>query len=269
VQYIFLSHDVDWSLHGPSKGHIMARRDRFDQETLRKVDIQNPYHNINDYVTIEDKFGIRSTFFFRTTYEAGKLADYESDIQTLSEGGWEIGLHCNPSSIENLQGMYEEKKELESLMKGVVKANRSHYLAYSDRLPTILNKLGFIYDSSLRKSMDKIDYTAMGYLLQDEIIEFPVTLMDAYLFTHMHVTEDKILKVFRYALDCGRKYNNFFNVITVIWHANVLKMKGGRKYQDILEYLLSQEDVKIAKGVQLADIITSNQRVDTVKIPPL
>jgi hypothetical protein len=248
----------------------MARRDRFDQETLKKIDIQNLYRNIHDYITIEDKFGIRSTFFFRTMYKDGRFTDYERDIQILSEGGWEIGLHCDPSSINSFDDMYQEKKKLESLMKGIIKANRSHYLAYSDRLPFILSKLGFSYDSSLRKSVNNIDSTSMGYLLLEEIIEFPVTIMDAYLFTHMNVTEDKILDIFRYALDCGRKCNNFFNVITVIWHANVLKMKGGRKYQDILEYLSSQEDVKIVKGGELADIISSNQRrVHAVKTPPI
>jgi hypothetical protein len=55
--------------------------------------------------------------------------------------------------------------------------------------------------------------------------------------------------------------NNFLNVITILWHSNVLKMKGGRKYQDILEFLSYQEDVKIVKGIELANIIMSNLRI--------
>jgi hypothetical protein len=66
VHYVFLSHDVDWSFQGPGKDHILARRHRFDKETIRDIDIKNPYNNINDYITIEEKFGVRSTFFFRS-----------------------------------------------------------------------------------------------------------------------------------------------------------------------------------------------------------
>lgn len=260
VQYIFLSHDVDWCLRGPPRDHILARKDRFDKETIRNIDTENPYNNINDYITVEEKFGLRSTFFFRTKYENGELTDYEDNIRTLLRGGWEIGLHCDPSSVDDLASMYQEKRKLESIMKRIIKANRSHYLAYSKRLPIILDKLGFTYDSSIMKSVNRIDNNTRGYFLLDRVIEFPITIMDAYLFTYMHISEDKIINTFMDTLNCARKYNNIFNVITVIWHANVLKMKGGRKYKDILEYLSSQDDVKLTNGVDLANFINANSR---------
>jgi hypothetical protein len=90
--------------------------------------------------------------------------------------------------------------KLETLTKSPIVANRSHNLAYSNNLLSILNKLGFTYDSSFRNSVDKIDYREMGYLLQKKIIEFPVTIMDAYLFTYMHISEDKILNIIRQLL---------------------------------------------------------------------
>ncbi len=260
MHYVFLSHDVDWSFQGPGRNHILARRDRFDQETIRDIDIQNPYNNINDYITIEEKFGARSTFFFRTNYENGKLVDYEQDIQALLKGGWEIGLHCDQASVNNFDSMYEEKKELEYLTKKTVKANRSHYLAFSERLPIILNELGFIYDSSVVESKNRVSNNTGRYFLLNNVIEFPITIMDAYLFTYMHISEDKIINTFMNALDCARKYNKIFNMITIVWHANVLKMKGGRKYKDILEYLSSREDVKLVNGIELAKIVNFNSR---------
>ena len=87
--------------------------------------------------------------------------------------------------------------------------------------------------------------------------------MDAYLFTYMHLSEDKILNIIRQTLDLGRKMNHFLNVITIVWHSNVLKMKGGRKYCDILEYLFNQDDVKIVKGIELAGILISNLRISS------
>ena len=233
MQYVFLSHDVDWSFGGPSTDHIMARKDRFDEETIRKIDIENPYNNIPDYITIEEKFGFRSTFFFRTIYEGGKFTDYEEEIRTLSRGGWEIGLHCDPASVDDFDSMLAEKKKLETIAKSAINGNRSHYLAYSKKLPCILNKLGFLYDSSVMSSWYKININKMGYTLLDRVIEFPITIMDAYLFTYMRLTEDKIINAFSDTLEYARKYDDIFNIITVIWHANVLKMKGGRKYKEV------------------------------------
>ena len=45
------------------------------------------------------------------------------------------------------------------------------------------------------------------------------------------------------------------NVISVIWHDNVLKMKGGRMYKQILEFLTSQDDVEIKRGIDLVKIL--------------
>ena len=76
-QYIFLSHDVDWSYEGPSKNHILERKDRFDQKLFTNSSINNNlYRNFSEFMEIEEKFGVKSTFFFRTQYEN---SDYRTD----------------------------------------------------------------------------------------------------------------------------------------------------------------------------------------------
>ena len=254
MQYIFLSHDVDWRKQGPSIEHIQARKDRFDTEVFDKTRPEELYRNIPAYMEIEEKFGVRSTFFFRTLYENGNVDDYKDDIQTLQNGNWEIGLHTDPKSIENIEKIKREKEKLESLTKMPIIGNRVHFLNYNSELPLKLKKLGFLYDSSLRYSKDKIDENEMGHLKIDGLIEFPVTLMDAYLFTHMNINEDGIIPEFKKTLEIGRRYSEK-NVISVIWHDNVLKMKGGRMYQKILEFLTSQDDVKIVCGRDLIKIL--------------
>ena len=77
------------------------------------------------------------------------------------------------------------KEKLESLTKKPIIGNRVHFLNYNYELPLKLKELGFVYDASLRYSKDKIDEKEMGYSKIDGLIEFPVTLMDAYLFTHI------------------------------------------------------------------------------------
>ena len=247
MQYIFLSHDVDWRRQGPPIEHVLARRDRFDPEIFEKTKPENLYRNIPEYIELEEKFGIRSTFFFRTLYEDGNVDDYEDDIQTLQKGGWEIGLHTDPQSVNSIEKIKQEKDKLESLTKKPIVGNRVHFLNYDEKLPSKLKELEFLYDSSLRHSKNKIDEKEMGYSIIDGIVEFPVTLMDAYLFTHMKIKEERVVSEFEKTLNFGRKISNK-NVISVIWHDNVLKMKGGRMYEKILEFLSLQEDVKILRG---------------------
>jgi len=254
MQYIFLSHDVDWRRQGPTPEHVLARKDRFDPEIFDKTKPEDLYRNIPQFMELEEKFGIRSTFFFRTLYENGNVDDYEDDIQTLQKGNWEIGLHADPQSVNNIEKIKIEKEKLESLTKRPIFGNRVHFLNYDLELPSKLNELGFLYDSSLRHSKDKIDEKEMGFSKIDGVIEFPVTLMDAYLFTHMKIEENEIVSEFEKALDIGRNIAKE-NVISVIWHDNVLKMKGGRMYEKILEFLTSQDDVKILPGKELVKIL--------------
>lgn len=255
MQYVFLSHDVDWRREGAPLEHIFARKDRFEKKSIDNAKTKNPYYNIPEYMELEEKFGIKSTFFFRTIYENGNFRDYQDDIKELITGGWEVGLHCDPSSIDDINKIAEEKSKLESITKTILKANRVHYLGFNDKLPEKLQKLGFVYDSSIRKSKDRIDQNEMGHHKFGKLIEFPITLMDAYMFTYMKITEEQIIPTFEYTLNYGRKLNNDFNIITVIWHDNVLQMKGGRMYKKILEYLVSQQDVKISRGIDLAEMI--------------
>jgi len=122
----------------------------------------------------------------------------------------------------------------------------------------VINGIIFDYDSSNRKTKDSITSEDMGYQRIDGIIEFPVTLMDAYLFTHMGIPEDKIISIVEKTLNSCRQLDSDFNVMTILWHDNVLKMKGGRMYEKILEFLSSQEDVKMVSGIELANKVSKN-----------
>ncbi|NHI03611.1 hypothetical protein DYY67_2247 [Candidatus Nitrosotalea sp. TS] len=257
--YIFLSHDVDWRKQGAPIEHILARKDRFDDEAIKNIHIKNPYYNIPEIMSLEEKFGVRTTFFFRTIYENGSYLDYEDDIQSLIKNGWEIGLHSDPSSVENIDKLKEEKTLLENLTKQKVLANRVHYLKSNSELPHKLQSLGFVYDSSIKKFRDTIELDDMNYYKIDKLIEFPITIMDAYLFTYMKIDENDIIGTFARMLKMGNEasLNNDFNIVSILWHDNVLKMKGGRMYEKILEYLTSQENVKIVRGIDLAEIVNA------------
>ena len=70
----------------------------------------------------------------------------------------------------------------------------------------------------------------------------------------MKIKEDRIVSEFQKTLDLSRNLSEN-NVVTVIWHDNILKMKGGRMYEKILEFLTSQDDVAIVRGIDLVEIL--------------
>ena len=135
MQYIFLSHDVDWRRQGPPVEHVLERKDRFDSEIFANTKPENLYRNMPEYMELEEKFGIRSTFFFRTVYENGDVIDYEDDIKQLQESNWEIGLHTDPQSVNDIEKIKQEKEKLESLTKKPIIGNRVHFLNYNLELP--------------------------------------------------------------------------------------------------------------------------------------
>ena len=251
MQYIFLSHDVDWRKKGPNSEHIINRKDRFDTELFNKTPIEKMYYNFPEFMEIEERFNTKSTFFFRTIYENGDIYEYENEMKLLNKGGWEIGLHSDPTSVDSIEKIQEEKNIIEDISHTKVVGNRVHFLKTNELLQGKLNELDFVYDSSIKKS--KNDYKEdIGYYINNKIIEFPITIMDAYLFTYMKIKEEKIISLFNDVLNHARCNNQEFNIISLLWHDNVLKMKGGRMYPKILEFLASQEDVVFCNGIELS-----------------
>jgi hypothetical protein len=154
LQLVFLSHDVDWNFNGPPKDHILKIKDRFDEKLFQTTPINKLYRNFSEYMEIEEKYDTKSTFFFRTQYENGDYRDYRDDIKQLKKEGWEIGLHTDPSSVNDILKIKKEKENLEKILGSKIYGNRVHYLSNDKKLLKKLSELDFIYDSSFRKTKD-------------------------------------------------------------------------------------------------------------------
>jgi hypothetical protein len=83
--------------------------------------------------------------------------------------------------------------------------------------------------------------------------------MDAYLFAFMNVKEEQVINIFEQTIKDIKSTEQDLKIVTVLWHDNVLKMKGGRMYAKILEFLTSQEDTKITRGIDLCEVINKNE----------
>jgi peptidoglycan/xylan/chitin deacetylase (PgdA/CDA1 family) len=251
---LILTHDVDWSRRGPPTEHVIARLDRFDWSyryrffSLR----ENIYDGIADIVEAEQRQGVRSTFFFRTLYDDNTTAELYSDvISELRRGGWEIGLHANSGS--SLREIEAEKKMLEKLYANSIYSLRVHYLRIDREIIPRLSTIGIKFDSSLCTSRTKLDLQSSGCIIYGGVVELPITLMDAYMFTYWGVrpeeTYRKLVDVLKYLKSVG------VEVATILWHVNSIKMRGGREYirfiEDIwrLEWLTPLRVVDIAMFV--------------------
>ena len=251
---VLLSHDIDWPKHGPGTNHILARKDRFPPEVIAKVlhENFNPYFGIPDIMEFEERHGFRSTFFFRPYYDDGSdVGCYSDVIRDLIRDGWEIGVHLN--SVESVAAVRHQKEVVDKVTGVNILGCRVHYLKVSFEDYWKIKDAGILYDSSLKYYKDRISHKDMGYVIISDVIIFPITIMDSYLFTYMRVSEEEVVKVVREALDIAKRFNK--DIITILWHDCSIKMKGGRMYGKVLEYLASRDDVKVVKGIEAYEYV--------------
>lgn len=254
---LFLSHDVDWPPGGPGSEHVIARRDRFSEDIIERVnkDGFNPYNGIRHMMEIEDKLGVRSTFFFRPSYDDNTTVDaYSDEIRELKDRGWEIGAHLNDASTK--ESVLNEKKKLENVLGSKITGSRVHYLRTTEDKLHFLSESEFLYDSSIVYTRDKADERNTSYKKFGKLVVFPITFMDAYLFSYAGLNEANVVEY----VTSNLRYFKIRNVelVTLLWHDNVLHMKGGRKYEDLLERTLSIGDIRVVRGIDAYNMIKNS-----------
>jgi peptidoglycan/xylan/chitin deacetylase (PgdA/CDA1 family) len=252
---VLLTHDVDYPSQGPGREHILARRDRFSEEVIERVlrEDYNPYFGIPEIMEMEKEYGFRSTFFFRPRYDDGThVKAYESVLKELMRGGWEVSLHIN--NAESVESIVSEKRELEEVLGARVYGSRVHYLRIDVEHLPLLGEAGFKYDSSICFNKNEVDARNAGFFYAGGVLEFPVTVMDAYLFTYMKVPENKVLSYIEKAINLG--FSSGF--ITILWHDSSIHMKGGRIYPKILELLHSRDDVEVMRMIDAYKLISGD-----------
>ncbi|RLE72820.1 MAG: hypothetical protein DRJ37_01970, partial [Thermoprotei archaeon] len=89
---IVITHDVD-SVQRPLT-HVLKRHDRFSYTDLMRhlLGFDNLYDNIDIIMDLEEKYGIKSTWFFPVFLFP--LDSIEDKINNLDKGHWEIALHA-------------------------------------------------------------------------------------------------------------------------------------------------------------------------------
>jgi hypothetical protein len=257
---LIVTHDVDWPFNGPGKAHVLARQDRFPAEVIQKVvdEGYNPYFGVPRVMEIEEKFGVRSTFFFRPKYDDGSpVGEYAKTMQKLISGGWEVGLHCNKTST--LEEVIAEKGLVEKAAGKPVCGSRVHFLNVGEETFSNLAGAGIKYDSSLCFNKAKIDIRNTGYVAKKDLIVFPVTFMDAYLFTYMGLNEETIVPFMVKTIE--NMFTSGISVMTLLWHDNSVMMKGGRAYADLIKQLTALPKTTFLKGIEALEMIQKQKNL--------
>ena len=250
-----ISHDIDKI--SESKSHIWKIRERFSKMTVLKalLGISNPYKNFKSFMKLEKRYGVRSSFYFLANeYDFEKIS---KEIRSLKENQMDLGLHGRFGTHTNQNKLIEDKEKLEQIFGQSIHGTRQHFLKFE--FPTtwdVQNKSNLLYDTTVGFN-DKIGYKigfAFPFFPPDhnlnplQLIELPLIIMDAALWTWLKLTEKSALHTIQQIRDTIKQYNGLF---TILWHQCTLKMRGGRIYGKVLEKLVDNS-VYVSNGAEIA-----------------
>lgn len=239
-----LSHDVDSIRRGFK--HVWRVRDRFGLRDLlaHLLGFKNLYDNLADLMEVEERLGVRSTFFIPVVLF--RLDEVVDVLRELVKGGWEVGLHFVAEPYQRRGLVKMEREFLESLLGVVVRGVRTHNLAVDEGLMSVYAGLGFLYDSSYR--MEEVGRST-PFLHSCGLVEVPIGVMDADLFGRLRLSEEA---AFRYvegkvkaAMDRGEA------AFTLLFHQESFRMRGGRIYGRLVERLL-----ELGEAYKLIDLVS-------------
>jgi len=230
---IILTHDID-SIRKPFR-HIWQRRKRFRIRdiVLSALGLKNLYNNIEEIISLEDRYGYRSVFFVPVfLFNIGEIIDI---IKYIRKQGWEVQLHYVHESNQYL-GLFRMQKEYFEKEIGPVEGVRVHMLILNNDILTMFQKEGIKYDSTLRAETAN---TYDPFPIMEKLLEIPIGVMDADIFGRLKLSEKEALKYVLWKME--RAESEGAHVFTILFHQESYSMKGGRIYKKIMEYISSKE----------------------------
>jgi len=234
-----LTHDVDRPYKTyQSLYYALTRRD--PTHLLDIAPSRTPYWTFDQLLAFERELGVRSAFYIldeqslfadrppmewltKTGWQlyAGRYTLEDQAIQdlleTLSKGGWEVGLHGSYEAVDNRKRLQTEKSNLESVLGQSVAGGRQHYLRL-ERPETWehYRDIGLQYDTTLGDP-EEYGFTH-GYHpfrpFDDAFVVFPLTVMEQALPDPV----DSFDRAWRACDDLLLEAQENDAVMTVLWH---------------------------------------------------
>jgi peptidoglycan/xylan/chitin deacetylase (PgdA/CDA1 family) len=268
---VCLTHDVDRVY----KSYQYISHDLVQLKVKNLVKLfskNNPYWVFDEIMLLEEKYNVKSTFFFleenitfnifspenwKLSLGKYKFTDpkIKKIIQQLDNEGWEIGLHGSYESYQNSDLLKKEKKALEKALGKPVQGIRQHYLNLDIPNTWIIQKeVGFHYDASLGKKNqvgfpDNLYYPFINK--ESDMLIIPLALMDGYLFSGKISFENAWSK----CLNIINEAEVNKAVMVVLWHQRVFNEYEFPGYKDLYEKIILECQQRDAEFLLCRDLL--------------
>jgi len=181
----------------------------------------------------------RKVSFIRAArYAARDLAD---TLQKLLDAGCEVALHGIDAWLDEARGR-EELEEIRSLTKSEKIGVRMHWLYYAQPSPTVLERAGALYDSTIGYN-ETVGYHAGTTQVYKPVgvtrlLELPLHVMDTALFYpgHLGLSSPQATALLNRMVDTAVQFGGCF---TINWHdrSTAPERLWGDCYRDLLAKL--------------------------------
>ena len=272
--YVCLSHDVDrvsktfqfatHFLRGLQGGNL-----KLAIYQLKSLVDKAHYWQFEKIMEIEDKLGLRSTFYFlNETYpfhpwklRSWRLAlgyydmldpSIQRVIRDLDGHGWEIGLHGSYLSFRDVNLLKKEKAALESIVGHRVLGIRQHYLNLDHDTWARQAEAGFLYDASFGFT-DDIGFKDNRFqpfmpLPNQRFYVMPLAIMDGCVIRRKNPLADA-LRVIDLAKDQGA-------CLVLNWHQERFNEREFPGWLDLYVQLIKECRARNAEFVTIGEYIS-------------
>lgn len=256
---VCLTHDIDVVYQSAfRKGRIMmssliagkVKEALISAEQFRSKKL--PRCNFNEIMTLEERYGARSTFYFLALAPGDRsylfdVKDLESEIGAIADSGWEIGLHGGHQAYRDSVALETEKRRLEAILGRSVTGYRSHFLRF--KVPETwehLSQAGFKYDATFGYAdcagfRNGMCYPFKPFNLktsrQIDILEIPLVIMDSTLDQYMRLDILTAWELTRHLIDAVERCHG---VITILWHNTSMFGERLKFYEKVLQYCMEK-----------------------------
>ena len=266
-----LTHDIDKAYTGTGRKLLNLLRGRLGGRSLGEylgdfTSRAKPHCNFDEIMSLEERYGAKSTFFLLAlnpdekdyNYDVDSLHNYTSSIL---DRGFEIGLHGGWGAYMDRAVLAREKGRIEKALNRRIEGYRNHYLLF-DRNVTwrILEGEGFSYDSTfgypdgvgyrngLCHPFNPYDNESDKAL---SIVELPIAAMDRTLETYNRLGPSGAWERIKTVIDASKRYGG---VATIIWHNVFMWGDWGKLYEKMLSYG-SERGAWMTGGAEVARVV--------------
>lgn len=232
------------------------------------------YWNFEDILDIENRYGVKSTFFFLSeslpmcifrpkTWKLALGRYYIREprvvdiVHKLDSAGWEIGLHGSWLSYNNLELLKNEKQNLEVVLSHPIIGIRQHYLNLNENTWKLQKQVGFLYDCTwgYNRNIGFRDNRIKPFApFDDHFRVIPMAVMDScYMATPNRRNElQNLIRITR----------NNDSILVINWHSNNFNSKDFPGYKNAYLEIIDECKLEGARFMTLGEYYSQITKMD-------